>query len=158
MSNYLEEIRTDWAETIGANGGHCPCCDRWGKVYGRTINQTMARAAAWLASHTADGSWVDVPEMAPRWLLRSSQLTILRWWGLIEGQQNDDTKKRSSGKWRITRLGLDWVKGKAQVHQKAFTYNNRVVRFEGPLISISDCMGEFFDYSQMMPPLEEHDE
>ena len=40
----LEQLRAAWRSTIEEDGGHCPCCDRWGKIYSRTLNKTMAKS------------------------------------------------------------------------------------------------------------------
>jgi hypothetical protein len=43
-----QELRDQWRHTIDDEGGHCPVCDRWGRVYARGINNTMASALIWL--------------------------------------------------------------------------------------------------------------
>jgi hypothetical protein len=149
MERGLFELRLAWREAIEGDGGHCPCCDRWGKIYPRSLNVTMARSLIWLAHHSANWDWVDVPKSAPRWLVRSNQLPTLRWWGLVERHGNDDPTKRHSGLWRVTERGDLFAQNRLQVPKKVYTYNADVKSFSDELITIRDCV-ESFDYSAVM--------
>jgi hypothetical protein len=44
----LEQAGHIWGSIIKSDGGHCPVCDRWGKLYRRGINANMARHLIWL--------------------------------------------------------------------------------------------------------------
>jgi hypothetical protein len=58
--------RSAWKQTIKSDGGHCPVCDRWGRVYSRRINKTMMKSLIWLHhSSPTDGPWTDIPLTAP---------------------------------------------------------------------------------------------
>ena len=73
----LIQLRKNWSLVIEGDGGNCPCCDRWGKIYQRGLNSSMSRSLIWLvfnAKPREDG-WVHVPSSAPDWMLRNSQLT-----------------------------------------------------------------------------------
>ena len=57
-----EALRDAWGRTIANDGGHCPVCDRWGKIYLRNINVTMAQGLMWLCRQTGDADgWINVP-------------------------------------------------------------------------------------------------
>ena len=87
MEDYeaLKQLRDQWRVVIEGDGGHCPCCDRWGKIYRRGLNSSMARSLIWLVQQPDRGDgWVHVPDNAPAWLLRSNQLGTLHLWGLLE--------------------------------------------------------------------------
>lgn len=149
---HLRQLREDWKTTIEHDGGHCPVCDRWGKIYGRAINATMAQSLLWLVRAPTDESgWVDVPNSAPRWLVRSNQLPTLKWWGLVERRANtEDSPNKYSGMWKPTSLGLEFASGKASVPRKVFTYNNIVEGFSQERIFIRDCGADVFDYQEVM--------
>lgn len=152
MGTALDVLREQWRDTVRKDGGHCPCCDRWGKVYKRNINETMARSVIWLAGAPcgAEG-WVDVPSNAPRWLVRSNQLATLRWWGLVERREpSEGEDKKYSGMWRCTELGKQWIAGNAKVHQSVWTYAGEVESLDGPMVSVSDCLGQHFSYQETM--------
>lgn len=144
------ELKNEWRHTIEGDGGHCPVCDRWGKVYARAINKTMAQALIWLCHNAGENRWVDVPLTAPHWLVRSNQLSTLRWWGLVEKKENDNPKNKSSGIWRATQLGFDFVTSKVQVPKKVFTYNGDVEGASRDMVYIGDCFFDTFDYQEVM--------
>lgn len=149
--DLVVEMRRNWRELIEREGGHCPICDRWGKVYARSINKTMARSLVWLCyAKPADENWVDVPSQAPRWLVRSNQLPTLRWWGMVERRTNDDEHKKFSGMWRPTPFGLLFVEGKTTAPKKVYTYNGEVEGVCIDTVKIHECFKDFFDYEATM--------
>ena len=142
--------RSAWKQTIKSDGGHCPVCDRWGRVYSRRINKTMMKSLIWLhQSSPTDGPWTDIPLTAPRWLVRSNQLPTLRWWGLVERRTNDDLKKKHSGMWRVTTKGREFIAGTLRVPSMVFTYNGEPVGWSETQTAASDHF-EDFDYSEVM--------
>lgn len=75
----------------------------------------------------------------------------LRYWGLIEMlASNPDEDKRTSGYWKITVKGRQFVKGKISIPKSVFLYNQTFYGFEGPEIFISDCFEEPFSYRELM--------
>lgn len=144
----LVRAKLEWIDTIKGGGGNCPCCERWGKIYSRGINENMVKSLMWLNSiHT---EWVDVPNKAPKWLLRSNQLPTLRWWGLVERATKTDKTKNFSGLWKITEKGKRFLSFGEEVPKLAFTYNGQVVGFSDELVMAKDCLKQGFDYSQIM--------
>ena len=146
----IEQLKQDWKHTIEHDGGKCPVCDRWGKVYKRNINNTMARSLLWLCSASKDGDWVDVPKTAPRWLVSSNQLPTLKWWGLIDRKEQVDETKKFSGFWKPTQLGIDFVYNAKEIPKSVFTYNNNVEGFSSELVAINDCLQEHFNYQDVL--------
>lgn len=152
----LSALREGWKATIHGDGGDCPVCDRFCKVYDRTINQTMADALEWLyKAATAPGAdlraWINMPLNAPKEILRSNQHTTLRWWSLIERMMPDETDKRKkhSGMWRITLKGMDFVEGRLSVPKRVYTYNGEPVGFSDEVVRFKDCT-DSFHYGEMM--------
>ena len=147
----LQQHRDSWRHTIEGDGGHCPVCARWGRIYGRAINETMARSLIWLVSAPMDNGWVNIPATAPRWLVRSNQLPTLKWWGLVERCPNEkDSKVKHSGLWRPTALGYDFVNTGARVPKKVFTYNDQVEAHSTETVAIYQCFKQQFDYQEVM--------
>mgnify|MGYP003113266639 CR=1 FL=1 len=168
----LEDAKSDWLYAINGDGGHCPCCDRWGKIYPRHFNSSMARALIWLVGegrkwtdvpNTAPNlsrrlpsqrrKWTDVPNTAPKWLTRTNQLPTVRWWGLAERQKSEDPAVKHSGMWCATQRGIDFAHGRISVPQKVYTYNAEVVRFGEKNIRIEQTFKTKFDYEQVMLPV-----
>ena len=151
LIDWLDKVRDDWQEVIKHDGGICPVCDRWGKIYGRNINKTMAVSLLWLAQAPTEDGWVDVPNRAPRWVIRSNQLPTLKWWGLVERRQNDpDSKNKHSGMWRVTSTGMAFALDGLSVPKRAFTYNDEVLGFGDDLVKIEGCFKTHFDYQEVM--------
>ena len=132
-------------------GIECPCCGKYTRRYRRRFNQSMARSLLWLIE-SAEGQsrWVDVPNEAPTWLVRTNQLPTVRWWGLIERKPNEDKKQKHSGFWRPTDDGLRWVIQGLTIPSKVVTYNGSVVGYEGERITFEDALGVPFNYNETM--------
>jgi hypothetical protein len=75
----------------------------------------------------------------------------LRYWGLIfksDGSRGDGNP--SNGYYGITSKGNDFVRGLIKVPKNIFIYNDEFDGFDGVDVSIVDCLGEKFDYSELM--------
>ena len=149
----LDKLRAHWRVTIEGDGGYCPCCDRWGKIYRRALNASMARALVWLVQQPGRGDgWVHVPDTAPAWLLRSNQLATLHLWGLVISlnEIGVPSKLASSGLWRPTERGWLFAHDRLLVPKYAYVYNNAVVEFGGSNVNVVDCLGEKYSYQSLM--------
>ena len=147
----LGVLRKQWEATIHGDGGHCPVCDRWGRVYWRTINATMARGLIWFCQQPGDEQgWVYAPN-GPKWLLRSNQFPTLKNWGLLERRPNPDNPLvKHEGFWRPTALGRAFYMGKLRVPKRVATYNDTVVERSIEETDIVSCFDTLFDYSEVM--------
>jgi hypothetical protein len=147
----LGGLRLAWRSTIEGDGGYCPVCERWGKIYSRPINKTMARGLLWLCGAPRDeDGWVNVPQ-GPQWLVRSNQLATLRWWGLVERcEPSDDPKKKHTGLWRVTAHGEAFALNRVEVPEYVYTYNGEVELFSRETVRIVDCFDDIFDYEEVM--------
>ena len=135
-------------------GTVCPCCGKYTRRYRRKFNSSMARSLIWLYRESTengmhDPRWVDVPNTAPKWLLRTNQLPTVRWWGFIERRPADNEQKHS-GLWRPTKTGIGFVKRAHFAASAVVTYNGEPVRFEGDSILIDDALGRNFSYVELM--------
>jgi hypothetical protein len=150
----LAGARIKWNEDIHGDGGHCPVCERWGKIYKRNINRTMAMSLLWLNQNSLwendERQWVDVPKTAPRWLVRSNQLPTLAWWGIVERAPSNDKSLKHSGLWRPTAIGDAFAMGKVSIRRGVFTYNNKVQGFTNERVYIHECFKTRFDYEEVM--------
>lgn len=154
----LEQLRQTWKSTIHGDGGKCPCCDRFGKVYARGINETMAKSLQWLYNQNMTKGmreWIDVPNTADKAVLRTNQLATLRWWGLVERMTPPPDEKKNktkhSGMWRITLKGMDFVEGRTTTARQVFTYAGEVVgQTDDEQITFDDCKGKKFSIDSTM--------
>ena len=145
----LNDARDLWSEIILDKGAKCPCCDRWGKIYRRKINLSMCRSLSWLAAQDPIDDWIDVPNRAPKWLLRTNQLATLRWWDLVERRLLvKDSKKKHSGEWRATDKGREFLAG-GKIPEAVSTYDGEVVGISEELTTLNEVHNRF-DYQEIM--------
>jgi len=149
----VREVQERLREQI-TEGTRCPCCRQHVKLYCRKLNTTMARGLLWLCGESGPKlHWVDCSDKAPRWLVsKGGTLATLAHWQLIEGLENEDKKKRSSGIWRPTERGWAFAHDQIAVASHVFLYNNRAVAFSEEVIRIIHALGDGFDYEQLMQP------
>lgn len=160
MSNVtLAQARQAYFNNL-LDGTTCPCCDRYGQKYKRSITSVMAVGLIALSRlDKGDGKWIDVKDVGA--LMRSSprmkttnptsDFAKLSYWGLIierAATANDD--QRSSGLWRITDKGRAFVKSATRVPKYAFVYNKQCLGLSGSDVSIRDALGTKFSYSALL--------
>lgn len=130
------------------DGARCPLCRQFAKVYRRPLHASMARAL--VAIYRAQGLEYGVPgDYLDRPAFTNAAL--LRHWALLEPEagQRDDGSRRT-GRWRVTALGAEFVRGEATVPKYARVYNGRCLGLEGEALTIAGALGEPFDYSALM--------
>jgi len=163
----LEQARNNWDLTIRDKGGHCPCCDRWGKVYRHKVSESMVKSLLWIASNHGE-NWIDIPRVAPKSVVATYTFATLKWWHLIqpmnldmsvkveiddEGNEKlvrEDSEKRSSGLWRVTPLGMQFARGLVQIPKFVYLYNDTLKDVSVETVYIKDCVGEKFNYAEIM--------
>lgn len=134
-------------ELMRPEGVICPCCTQRAKIYKRSITHEMAEDLIKLA-HMPTG-WHHVKAMGYKG--GSGDFAKLAYWGLIEERPKDPSvsKKRTSGEWRITEKGTDFVLGTIKVKLYAHMYNKTVLAYSGEEVGITDCVDEFH-YQELM--------
>jgi len=138
-----------------AEGTDCPCCGRFTKIYERKINATMGKCLCWLVvtQQSSGVGWVDVPNVGPRWLVRSNQLPTLKWWGLVERRPTTERTQKHSGLWRPTQKGVDFAFGRISVPSTVITFFGTPIGFDGGEIYIQATAGKNFNYEEAMKPV-----
>jgi hypothetical protein len=140
----LQRMKKEWRETIEGDGGCCPVCGQFGKVYRMRLTQTMALAVKWIADHGNPDGWVEVQSTGPRWMIRGKTYSMIAHWGLIESQS------RRSGIWRVTPKGRDFLSGKVLVPDAVYIYDNDVWAVSKDETSFRGCFGVNFDFDELM--------
>lgn len=132
-------------------GSICPCCDQYARRYRRKLNSGMAAILIWLAKqHEKFGGWIDVHKTAPRFALRSNEVSRLELWALVAAKPGDDPHRRDSGLWAPTARGLQFVRAEIRVPAYAIVYNGIAQGFSSELTTIHQALGEKFSYSELM--------
>ncbi len=134
-------------------GVDCPCCGQRVKIYKRKLYDVQASWLVWLVSQhrlslAVDGSgWVKVSAYP----LPGGDYGKTTFWGLAELRPKDptDTTRRTSGMWRPTQLGIDFVFGRVSVPEFVMVYNNNVVDVSDTQVHIQDVLGAQFSYLEI---------
>lgn len=143
-TEHLRKMQDEWDATIAGEGGCCPVCGKFGKVYKYKLSQSLALALKWIGDHGADDGWVDVQTKGPRWMLRSKTYPLLSHWGFIEAQA------ARSGIWRLTEEGRDFLAGFEVAPCAVYVYDNKVMALDAENITFRGCFGLRFDFDELM--------
>ncbi len=159
MDSVIARLRDVWQSMIKGGGGHCPVCDKWGKVSAISMTGTCVRSLIWLRNeHIKTGQgWIHVPSTAPRYVMRSYSISSLKHWGLVqqradvpEPKVKGQPKTKYSGYWRITPVGQEFLDGLCQMPKKVFIYNDARWGASDDMTHARNCLDEQFDYDAMM--------
>jgi hypothetical protein len=162
----MVEGRAAFEAGVWNDGIVCPCCDRWGKGYKRKLNAGMARALIVFyritVQLTPEDGWINVtvhdlpglPRLsdALRLNLQHWEYTKLSFWGLIEARPNQDPNRDrdGSGIWRLTSLGVDFVRSRVSVPRHVFVLDNTARGFSDERIEIGAAWGDGFNFDELM--------
>ncbi|HUB72808.1 MAG TPA: hypothetical protein VL979_02075 [Solirubrobacteraceae bacterium] len=141
-------------------GATCPLCRQTAKAYRRSIHAGIVVAAIRLYRATTPGEFGHLPTVEkPQ---RGGEGAKLRYWKLAveEAERREDGGRSGwwcltpdggrSGWWCLTPDGRAFVEGSHRVQRYAWVYDGRLLRREGELVSIADCLGDKFSYAELM--------
>jgi hypothetical protein len=140
----MAEMKDKWRKTIEGDGGFCPCCGKWGKIYKYKLSQHLALALRWIMVHGDEEGWVDVQKKGPRWMLRAKTYPLLVHWQMIEGAA------KRSGIWRVTQKGREFATGQTSAAAAVWVYDNTIYEVSDSLTSYRGCFGKHFDFDELM--------
>lgn len=138
------------------NKGHsCPVCNQFVKLYKNPISGGTAYCLIQLYKQAKGDTFkyfhvdeIPVPNRV------GGSWAKLRYWGLIDEmpKRNDETDshKKSSGYWRITNTGIQFVERKISLPKYIKLYNKQFYGFDGDATDIQDALGNKFDYNELM--------
>lgn len=129
-------------ERIGV-GAQCPCCTQFAKVYRRRLHNGMARALIHMYMFRDEH---DTFRITSHIITKNGDTAKLRYWGLI----TDDGGAWKHGRWRVTRLGKDFVLGRTTVHSYVRIYDGKLLGVYGDRLSVRQALGTKFDYDELM--------
>jgi hypothetical protein len=152
-TNHLEENLAD--------GVFCPCCKRFNKEYERKFNSAMAICLLeFYKTSILNSSLRDFTHIADLFLnnklfaenMNGGNFATIAYWELIEEMPKDhkNTTSRTSGYWRITQKGIDFVNSKIQIPKYIYTHNATLLRVSDTVTDIQQSLGNKFNYVEMM--------
>jgi hypothetical protein len=158
---------TEYSKAIEDGPAYCPCCNRIGQVYRRKVSHGMV--VALVAFHNASGAdrkWVHYGPTITKFrgqIPGIADYSKLKWWGLIEPKEalafekqavREDEDKSSSGLWRITPRGQEFVSGYISIHEYCHVWDDRPRRFSGRELAFQQMASEAegFKWSDLSVP------
>lgn len=133
-------------------GVTCPCCDQRAQVYANAISSLQARWLAGLAaaSERAHGRATEFTPLADVRITGQSATTLggkygkLKHWGLAEKHP------KRGATWRVTTLGLEWLRGRVTVPRIVYLYDNHFRGFGTDHITYDDALRRGHDQDETM--------
>ena len=157
----LKEAKA-WLRERLDDGAKCPCCTQRAQTYKRKLNSGMAASLLAIYQRTKqlqpkDG-WLHIPkdfvgaDKKLATVLGNREYARLRYWGLLEqfGGPNEDADTRFSGKWRLTKLGEEFVLGEVDVPELMVLYDGRLMKKSTEKTDIRKALGSRFNYDELM--------
>lgn len=150
--HILEELRLEMQQAAHNDGGVCPVCDQFVKVYKRKITSTMARQLLALYKMRLSGEhWVHVSRLVLGGA-GGGDFAKMEFWGLItqKSHQPGDEGKKTSGYWSITEKGQAFCEGQIKVPLHTYVYNGTVLKQSEEAVDIKQSLSDKFDYRELM--------
>ncbi len=139
-------------------GTSCPVCNQRVKMYKKNIDAEAAKCLInlfWLDALQPTKHWFHVDKDIGILMKVSGNWAKLRHWQLIEEMPKDKENKeiKTTGHWRITQKGRDFVRGTLKLPKYVKLYNQSTYGFDtdnGRLIGIEEALGNRFKYNELM--------
>jgi hypothetical protein len=134
-------------------GVNCPCCGQLVKKYARSITAAAAanliNLVAMYENNNYEG-YFHITEIGVG-VTTGGDWAKLAYWRLIEEQPSTEDGKPSSGRWKPTQAGIDFVRGKTTVPVHAYIFDGNLFGFDtSKQINIHKALGTKFDYNELM--------
>ncbi len=135
-------------------GSRCPTCDQYAKEYKRTVSSNMCVflrsliTEYFLSRSQGEDGWVHYKKCK----FGSRDYPHLALWDLAHTRSSECGKKRTTGEWKPTKRGIDFLFGKTTVPKYIYTYNGKKVgENRDEFIDFRTALGEnSFDYTEIM--------
>lgn len=160
--NTIKIIKSEiFTKEVMNKGCKCPVCNQNVRLQRYTINAETAKCLIKLYKLNKkypEKVWFHVAEDIKIGISVSGAFAKLRHWGLIEQltPKNNLTAKKTSGMWRITDKGIDFVLNRITIPKFIKVYNQTFYGFEEQKneknnpITITDAISNKFNYSELL--------
>lgn len=129
-------------------GVDCPCCKQKVQLYRYKIQAQMIYYLFEIMKLQRNKPWVHVMnEVKPI----NGDYAKLRYWGLIE-ERGDVPEKdtKSSGFWRITEKGKQFLYGYIPIYSHCLIFNHKCYGTSGVPITVQEALQNKFSYEELM--------
>lgn len=153
-TGYTEVTLRQAKATLVSNledGTTCPCCGQYAKLYVRQLNSGMAATLVWLVNqYLKTKKWIDIPEDAPRFVIKNREIGRLKHWGLVVQHANEEEGQKTSGIWKPTEKGIQFALMEITVPRSVRLFNNVEKGFSRETTDVLTALGRKFDYAELM--------
>lgn len=137
-----------WLENRAFVGAHCPACERRAQIYPWNLRDTWVDVVKQVCRDPRE--WVMLADYAEKKVQNSA---LVRHWGLIErspGRREDGFP--STGYYRMTDLGRQFLKGEVSVPLKMRTFLGKFFDFPNPdeRVYVQDVLPYRFNFDSFM--------
>lgn len=122
----------------------CPCCGLEITVYRWNLYGTAITALALFYRLGGTRKYVQVRELTDLGHKGKGDVSRLKLWGLVCNELTRRPDGGRAGYWRVTLKGEQFLRGEVTLQKYVHVANKaKVVKFEGPQVSIHELMGPF---------------
>lgn len=146
--NTIIEAKRHLRENFNT-GTDCPCCGQFVKLYKRKLGSSQSRSLILLYSLNQKSEWIHSREITKK-INITGDFAKLVYWNLILEKPKSKEDKRSSGFWKLTQRGKDFVLGNIKIPSHVFIYNASLQGFSNEQIFIHSALGKKFSYNELM--------
>ena len=128
----------------------CPHCNTVVRTYRRKFPKGDIKSLVQLrrAALRGDG-WTHIKDLQGK--SGGGDFAKYRYWGLITEKELGTEDKRSSGYWKLTGVGKDFVEGATTVHSHVILKNGEALSFDGKQLTMKNlCHASGFSYDELM--------
>ena len=132
-------------------GTDCPCCGQLVKLYRRRLHAEMAVFLCKLVKRYDEyPRFYSTREIIGGGPKSSTDGAYLTRWGLVEKEKAENHAGGKAGKYKPTGKGLTFASDRASVASHVFLLCGKVVGFSDTTVTIQECLGAKFSYSELM--------
>lgn len=151
LSMFPTDSEVDfWRRLNAGESLDCPCCKRYSQIYTRKIHTGIALQLIQLYRIGGSITFVHTSKLIAPGSSGIGDFSKAKYWGLIEPKENTDDDKKSSGFWRLTPLGVAFVRGKKTIAGAALVFDDKVIGFTDEPVDILGALGKKFSYDELM--------
>lgn len=128
----------------------CPVCTQYAKIYRWSLYATAAHCLLLLYRAGGTQEFVHTSTLKEMGHKGQGDHARLRLWGLVEQNEEPRADGGKSGWWRVTAEGERFARGESAIPKYAYVYDSRLIRVDGPRVTIRDALGKRFNYDEIM--------
>lgn len=128
-------------------GAKCPVCNRYTKIYKRSITSSMAIFLIKFWNRHKNYHYHEVKNTKE--YFHCGDYGKLAYWGLLKSKGNPGIASKSSGYWAITEKGERFARNRLEVPKYCYVYDNNVLSLKGDPVSITDCLTNKYSYEEI---------